>query len=183
MADENSRFLDAFPTWLKALADDAVALAGLLAAESTPAGARRAIAGGLNYLFKSLDLVPDGIDDIGYLDDAFVIRIAARDALAVDGARNADAKGTLERLAGDVETIKAFLGDDQARLESYVRTLAKGAARGRTVADIVDQAEVRKEFVGEIHAFAKSYQAPSFQRDEKTLVKMKSFLAARLPAA
>ena len=180
MADD-SRFLDAFPTWLKALADDAVALAGLLAAESTPAGARRAIAGGLNYLFKSLDLVPDGIDDIGYLDDAFVLRIAARDALAVEGAGTADGKGTLTRLAADVDTIKAFLGDDQKRLESYVRTLAKGAARGRTVDDIVDKVDVRKEFVGDIHAFAKSYESPSFNRDEKTLVKMKSFLAARLP--
>lgn len=183
MADENTRFLDAFPAWLRSLADDAVALAGLIAAESTPAGARRAITGGLNYLFKSLDLVPDGIDDIGFLDDAFVLRIAARDALAQEGARNADLKGTLERLANEVETIKAFLGDDHARLESYVRTLAKGAARGRTVDDIVDNAETRREFVSDIHAFAKSYQAPSFSRDEKTLVKMKSFLAARLPAA
>lgn len=175
-------FLDAFPAWLRTLADDALALSGLLGAESTPAGARRALAGGLNYLFKSLDLVPDGIDDIGYLDDAFVIRIAARDALAVEGARNADLKGTLERLAADVGTIQEFLGDDQKRLEAYVATLAKGAARGRTVADIVDKADVRKEFVGDVQAFAKSYQAPSFTRDEKTLVKMKSFLAARLPA-
>jgi len=182
MADETSRFLDAFPAWLRALADDAVALAGLLAAESTPVGARRAIAGGLNYLFKSLDLVPDGIDDIGYLDDAFVLRIAARDALAQEGARNADLKGTLERLAGDVDTIKAFLGDDQARLESYVRGLSKGAARGRTVDEIVDKAETRRDFVSDIHAFAKSYQSPTFSRDEKTLVKMKSFLSARLPS-
>ncbi|MBI2389703.1 MAG: DUF1232 domain-containing protein [Deltaproteobacteria bacterium] len=182
MADENT-FLDAFPAWLRTLADDAVALAGLLAAESTPVGARRAIAGGLNYLFKSLDLVPDGIDDIGYLDDAFVLRIAARDALAQEGAGTADLKGTLQRLAADVPTIEAFLGDDQARLEAYVRTLAKGAARGRTVADIVDQVDVRREFVSDIHAFAKSYEAPSFHRDQKTLVKMKSFLAARLPAA
>lgn len=182
MADE-SRFFDAFPNWLRALADDAVALGGLLGAESTPATARRSLAGGLNYLFKSLDLVPDGIDDIGYLDDAFVLRLAARDALAQEGARTADLKGTLERLAGEVDTIKDFLGDDFARLEAYVKTLAKGAARGRTVDDIVDKSDVRKEFVVDIQAFAKGYQAPSFNRDEKTLVKMRSFLNSRLPTA
>ncbi len=182
MADE-SRFFDAFPNWLRALADDAVALGGLLGAESTPLTARRALAGGLNYLFKSLDLVPDGIDDIGYLDDAFVVRLAARDALAQEGARTADLKGTLERLAADVDTIKDFLGDDFPRLEAYVKTLAKGAARGRTVDDIVDKSDVRKEFVVDIQAFAKGYQAPSFNRDEKTLVKMRSFLNSRLPTA
>jgi uncharacterized membrane protein YkvA (DUF1232 family) len=182
MADENLRYFEAFPTWLKSLADDAVSLAGLLAAESTPPAARRAIAGGLNYLFKSLDLVPDGIDDIGYLDDAFVLRVSARDALAAEGAKAADLKGTLERLAGDVETISGFLAADHARLETYVKTLSKGAARGRSVDEIVGNADVRREFVSDVHAFAKGYSAPSFNRDEKTLVKMKSFLSARLPA-
>ncbi|MBK7395379.1 MAG: DUF1232 domain-containing protein [Myxococcales bacterium] len=183
MSDENAAFLDAFPTWLRSLADDAVALAGLLGAESTPVGARRAIAGGLNYLFKSLDLVPDGIDDIGYLDDAFVLRVAARDALAFEGAKSADLKGALERLTAEVATIDTFLGADAGRLHSYVKQLGKGAARGRTVDEIVDDANTRKEFVSDVHSFAKSYQAPTFTRDEKTLVKMRSFLTARLPPA
>ncbi len=181
MADDNNPFFEAFPNWLRALADDSVALAGLLAAESTPAPARRWIAGGLNYLFKSLDLVPDGIDDIGYLDDAFVLRVAARNAVAEPGAKAADLKGTLDRLAGDVDTVRSFLDADYARFEAYVQSLSKGAARGRTVDDIVSNPDVRREFVADVHAFAKSYDAPAFQRDEKTLVKMRSFLAARLP--
>ena len=183
MSEDNLRYFEAFPTWLRTLADDAVGLAGLITAESTPDTARRNLVGGLTYLFKSLDLVPDGIDDIGYLDDAFVMRLAARDAAAQDGATKADLKGTLERLSGDVALIEAFLGDDFARLEAYVKDLGKGAARGRTVDDIMQKADVRKEFVGDIHGFAKSYAAPSFTRDEKTLVKLKAFLAARLPAA
>jgi uncharacterized membrane protein YkvA (DUF1232 family) len=183
MSDDNLRFFEAFPNWLRTLADDAVALAGLLTAESTPAGARRSIAGGLTYLFKSLDLVPDGIDDIGYLDDAFVLRLAAKDALAQEGARAADLKGTLERLAGDVAVVEGFLGDAFPRLGAYVAELSKGAARGRTVDDILNKVEVRKEFVADIHAFAKGYSSPSFTRDEKTLVKLRSFLDSRLPAA
>jgi uncharacterized membrane protein YkvA (DUF1232 family) len=183
MSDENLSYFEAFPAWLRTLADDAVALCGLLTAESTPEGARRHITGGLNYLFKSLDLVPDGIDDIGYLDDAFVLRISARNALGQEGARAADLKGTLERLAGEVPLIQEFLGDSFPRLFSYVGDLAKGAARGRSVADILGQIEVRREFVADVHAFAKGYHSPSFTRDEKTLVKLKSFLDARLPAA
>jgi len=182
MSEENLRYFESFPAWLRSLADDAVALAGLLTAESTPAPARKWIASGLNYLFKSLDLVPDGIDDIGYLDDAFVLRLAAKEALSQDGARSADLKGVLERLASDVAIVEGFLGDDFPRLQKYVRELSKGAARGRTVEDIVDKPDVRKEFAGEIHAFAKGYASPSFTRDEKTLVKLRSFLNTRLPS-
>ena len=182
MADD-ARYFDAFPEWLRSLPDDAVALAGLLTAESTPTPARRALAGGLTYLFKSLDLVPDGIDDIGYMDDAFVLRLAAKEAHGVEGAETADLKHALSRLAGDVALIEAFLGDAFPRLVAYVRDLGKGAARGRTVEDVVNDANVRKELAAEIHAFAKGYAAPSFTRDEKTLVKLRSFLDARLPAA
>ena len=183
MSDENLRYFEAFPNWLRSLADDAVAFAGILGAEATPIGARRSIAGGLNYLFKSLDLVPDGIDDIGYLDDAFVLRISARDALAHDGAKVADHKGVLERLAAEVPVVEGFLAGDFARLGSYVKELQKGAARGRTVEDIVNDAAIRKEFVSDVHSWAKGYSAPAFNRDEKTLVKLKAFLGSRLPAA
>ena len=180
--DGSSRYFDAFPKWLGSLADDAVALGGILGAESTPTGARRCLAGGLNYLFKSLDLVPDGIDDIGFLDDAFVMRLAAKDALAHEGAKAADLKGALARLAADVPTVEQFLGANYARLATYVKDLQKGAARGRTVDDIVNDANVRKEFVADVHGFAKGYSAPGFARDEKTLVKLRAFLASRLPA-
>jgi len=35
--------------------------------------------------------------------------------------------------------------------------------------------------VHEVAAWAKDYQAPSFTRDPKTLLKLKSFLNAKLP--
>jgi uncharacterized membrane protein YkvA (DUF1232 family) len=183
MSDENLPYFEAFPAWLRSLPDDAAALASLLAADSTPHGARRAIAGGLNYLFKSLDLVPDGIDDIGYLDDAFVLRQSARLALEDAGAKSADQKGVLERLAADTALIASFLEEDHARLLAYVKDLGKGAARGRTVDEILSNDGARRDLVNDVHDFAKGYSAPTFTRDEKTLVKLKSFLSARLPQA
>jgi uncharacterized membrane protein YkvA (DUF1232 family) len=179
MTDDNLRYFEAFPAWLKSLGDDALALAVVLEAVGTPEGARRATACGLNYLFKSLDLVPDGIDDIGYLDDAFVMRVAARDALAAGGE---DLDGALERLAGDVALVQEFLGADYERLHTYVKDLAKGAARGRSVEDLVAKGELRAELVRDVNGFSRGYTAPSFTREEKTLVKLRSFLQARLPA-
>lgn len=173
---ETGKYLDAFPTWLRGLGEDAEKISALLTDESVAKPARQAVAGGLNYLFKSLDLIPDGIDDIGYLDDAFVLRVAA--ALAVkDGASHAD----VERLAGESDTVRDFLGKDYGRLEAYVTGLRRGAARGRSVDDIVGDARVRADFLSDVHGFAKSYTAPSFGREEKNLIKLKAFFDAKLP--
>lgn len=174
-----SKCLDAFPAWLKGLGDDARGLAAAVEDASLPEPARRHVAGALNYLFKSLDLIPDGIEDLGFVDDAFVFRVSAAMAAAAGGA---DRGGALERLAGDAALIREFLGADYSRLEKYVADLAKGAARGRSVDDILGDAAVCAELVRDAKGWAESYSAPSFSRDEKNLVKLASFLRSKLPA-
>jgi uncharacterized membrane protein YkvA (DUF1232 family) len=181
MTELETRCLDAFPQWIRSLADDATALAQLLSSDSLPGDARKLVAGGLNYVFKSLDLIPDGLEGLGFLDDAFVLRAAAELAAAVPGAKDADMRGVLVRLAGDSALVGEFLGKDGERLGRYVKDLTKGAARGRSVAEIVDDAAVRSAFLSEVHAWAKGYVAPTFSRDEKNLVKLKSFLSSKLP--
>ncbi|HEY8073169.1 MAG TPA: DUF1232 domain-containing protein [Labilithrix sp.] len=169
------RYLDVFPAWLRSLGEDAAALGPMVVDGNDEV--RRYVASGLNYIFKSLDLIPDGIDDLGFCDDAFVIRVAAALACEADGAAKA---GVLGRLADDANQVREFLGDDYARLETYVKGLRKGAARGRTVDDIMSDASARTSFVSEVAAWAKEYQVPSFTRDVKTLIKLKAFLSAKL---
>src|SRR5512139_2033578 len=116
---ESHNHLELFASWLRTLGDDVESLGQLVESKDAAASARQVIAGGLNYLFKSLDLIPDGIDDIGYLDDAFVLRTAADLALRQDpGSVDADALRTVNRLAEDADAIKEFLGADYARLEA-----------------------------------------------------------------
>jgi len=173
------RYLETFPQWLRSLGEDAAALGETVA--SRPAAndpATRSLVAGLNYIFKSLDLIPDGIEDLGSLDDAFVLRVACAHAVAA----SADVKqGAVQRLSDDARAVSDFLGPDYPRLEAYVRALGKGAARGRTVEDIVTEDGLRTQFLHEVKAWAQAYQAPSFTRDPKTLVKMKAFLSAKLP--
>lgn len=181
MAEIDSKYLDTFPAWLRSLGDDAEKLGGLLHGDDLGQGARESIAGGLNYLFKSLDLIPDGIDDIGYLDDAFVLRVAADLAAASDDSGSADGARALAGLANDCDVVREFLGKDYGRLESYVKGLRKGAARGRSVGDILGDSGVRDEFLGDVRGFAKTYEAPSFGREEKNLIKLRAFFDAKLP--
>jgi uncharacterized membrane protein YkvA (DUF1232 family) len=178
MTTLDSRCLEAFPAWLKSLAEDAQKLAGLLEhAEASPA-AQRGAASALNYLFKSLDLIPDGLEDLGFIDDAFVLRVAATQV----GEGDRDADGVLLTLAADASLISEFLGDDYPRLERYVQKLESGSARGRSVEQILEDAALRADFVREVRQWAAGYAPPSIARDTRSLVKLKSFLATRLPA-
>jgi uncharacterized membrane protein YkvA (DUF1232 family) len=177
-ASIDPRYLETFPQWLRSLGEDAGLVGDVLASNSDDDDATRSLIAGLNYIFKSLDLIPDGIDDLGFLDDAFVLRVACALAAA---ARPELKEGVVQRLGDDAHAVRDFLGEDYARLESYVRGLRKGAARGRTVEDIVGDLGTRTQFLHEVRAWSGGYQAPGFTRDPKTLVKLRAFLNAKLP--
>jgi uncharacterized membrane protein YkvA (DUF1232 family) len=182
MSDVNARCLEVFPGWLRTLGEDGEGVVGTLSEPKVSEGARKSLVSGLNYLFKSLDLIPDGIDDIGYLDDAFVLRVAA-DIAVRDGLEGApeDSLAVVRRLADEVALVKEFLGADYRRLETYVIGLRRGSARGRSVDDIVGSADTLAEFVADVRGFARSYAAPSFTRDAKNLITLRAFFDAKLP--
>ncbi|NOY94208.1 MAG: DUF1232 domain-containing protein [Deltaproteobacteria bacterium] len=181
MSDDN-QYLEIFPTWLRSLGTDAEELAALLTESAFGRDAKEAVAGGINYLFKSLDLIPDGIDDIGYLDDAFVLRVAAEQASSedLDGV-DTDKLQILARLTNEAEQVRDFLGDDYGRLDGYVKGLRRGAARGRSVNDILDDEQTSSDFLSDVRGFAKTYESPGFAREEKNLIKLKAFFEFKLP--
>ena len=178
MADpaELVKYLDVFPEWLRTLGEDAASL-GEVAKDVPDGDVGRYVVAGINYVFKSLDLIADGIDDVGFCDDAFVIRVAS--SLAVEADPSAD-QGIIGRLAAEAKQVEAFLEDDYEALVEYTKGLRKGAARGRTVDEILGDATIRQTFVEEVAAWAQEYKVPSFTRDVKTLIKLKAFLSAKL---
>lgn len=182
MTDINTRCLEIFPHWLASLADDVCtiqdALTGNLSRE-----VKQTLAGGINYLFKSLDLVPDGIDDIGYVDDAFVLRMASRRACnqGIESLSD-DLRTKLGRMSLDVDVIAELLGEELfKRFQKYTDALATGSARGRTVDEILDIPEIAAEFSAEMVDFLDTYENPGFNDDEKNIIKLKAFMEARLP--
>jgi uncharacterized membrane protein YkvA (DUF1232 family) len=182
MGESEPNYLDAFAAWLQDLGNDASQIAVLVADTRVPELARQTIVGAVNYLFKSLDLIPDGIDDIGYLDDAFVLRVSAELALQEDLADvEHDKLIDLNRLAGEADIVRDFLGKDFPRLLEYVKGLRKSAARGRAVAEIVRDEAVRVIFLSDLQNFVRAYESPRFSHEEKTLVKLRAFFDAKLP--
>lgn len=183
MDEATEPYLEAFSAWLASLADDARAMAALAASAELPGPANRLVMTGLNYLLKSLDLIPDGTEDLGFIDDAFVLRATSSLALAtLETPGEGNALAALSRLAADAVLIERFLGDDSPRLFGYVRAFGNLAARGRSVDELSVDPEARAALVADLEAWARSYEPPSFSRDPRTLVKLSSFLKARLPA-
>jgi uncharacterized membrane protein YkvA (DUF1232 family) len=178
MTPVEAQCLEAFPAWLKSLGDDAQELAAVVESAEAPLAARRGAASALNYLFKSLDLIPDGLEDIGFMDDAFVFRVAASTLSSDD--TSADATGTLGRLAGDAALVRDFLGDVYPRLGAYVAGLAAVKVRGRNVDEVLADDAALADFVRDARQWASGYQPPAFYRDDRNLVKLRSFLAAKL---
>ena len=74
------------------------------------------------------------------------------------------------------------MGSEYARLTKYVAGLEQGSVRGRSVAAILADESVRADFVREVRQWAEGYVVPSFSRDQRNLVKLRSFLLAKLPA-
>jgi len=182
MSTLEARCLDAFPNWLRSLADDARALASVLESEGFELAQRRSAAA-LNYLFKSLDLIPDGLEDLGFIDDAFVLRAVAESIkLEAEVELAADATGTLARLASEAELIREFLEPQYERLTRYASGLEQVSARGRSVAAIAGDEGIRADFVREVREWADTYAVPGFARDARNLVKLRAFLLAKLPA-
>jgi uncharacterized membrane protein YkvA (DUF1232 family) len=183
MADAERPYLATFAPWLAALGEDARELARCLDDVQVPAQVRILVAGGLSYLLKSLDLVPDGAQDIGLLDDAFVLRIAASLATATPGTwRQAEAGVLLKRLAAEADAVRTFLGPVYPRLVEYTRSLGRGMARGRPIADLVVNDETRGAFVADLNGWASTYEAPPPLADATALLKLRAFLETRLAA-
>lgn len=175
MTDVDARAIAEFGQWLHSLADDTRNVVSAIEDESLGAEVRSPLAGSLNYLFKSLDLIDDGIEGLGFLDDAFVLRIAAGHA-----AQAGELPDNLKPLAAQAELVSEFLGEVGAKLDAFVRGLTSGVVRGRSVEQIVSDASVREEFVGDVRGWASRFSPPQFVLDDKGLAKLRSFLSTKL---
>lgn len=179
MSEQDAKYLEVFGTWLRSLAEDARALADVLSVEEQPEAVRRPVAAALNYLFKSLDLIDDGIEGLGFVDDALVLRVTVS-RIPAEALEGEGAPAVLSKLASHVDLIRSFLEADYGRLEAFVDSLMHLSVRGRSVDDVLGDPQAREELVGDVIAWANRYETPSLGQDGKNAVKLRAFLSAKL---
>jgi uncharacterized membrane protein YkvA (DUF1232 family) len=140
------RFVDGYreatETAMQALADPA-----------TPAPAKRLLCGALNYGLDVLDMFPDHFQGLGVADDAMLLRVAARQAVAAGASQP-----RLKALADEAPEVEPLLGDLATPLETYVTNLPSRAVRGRTADQILASKDVLAVFSADIQRQIAGYK-------------------------
>jgi uncharacterized membrane protein YkvA (DUF1232 family) len=176
MENSSLRRIEVFSQWLKALPADVKALAAVLG-QREPEAVRVAVVSALVYLTRNLDLIPDGIEGIGYLDDAFVLRTAS--AIAVEGV-GVGAPTAIRRLARDNDLVQEFLGTDYARFRTYVVNLRDHVAKGRTAVQIAASDDLARAIAVEANDWCAEYKESPLKKDPVELERLQMFLKSKL---
>lgn len=181
MTPSEARFLRTFQSWLDAMGSEVGALGELLESSEAPPALRGASAASVAYLLRSFDIIPEGLEDLGYLDDLFVFRaLAERAALEDPDAPSFDATGTVARLAAEAELVAEFLGEDYPRLQEVAFSPGPAHAEGRQAEDLLKDAELCAAALTEARAWTESYRAPQLGNGAEELVKLGSFFRTKL---
>lgn len=193
------KYLPAFSAWLHAMGEDVLSLANQLEAADAPVPVRQASAAALLCLRRSTELIPDGLEPLGYLELAFAFRVIAERALAdspdpvagealdsevSDGPLPpAAAPGRMARLAADAALVGEFLGEDLPHFRERVLAAGSGERAGHSAAELLDDLELQAPLLHDVRQWAEQYRAPELGDGEEELVKIGSFFRTRLRRA
>jgi hypothetical protein len=176
------KFAAAFSAWLRGLGEDVLSLAQLLGTPEAPVASRLAAAQALHGWLRLVEIVPEGLEPLGYLEGAFAFRVIAERALA-DSPEPAEGAvdGRVRRLAADAPLVAEFLGDELLpRLRE--RWLAPEATTraGRTASALLEDDALRHDVQRELREWVEQYHAPELGDGPEELVKIESFFRTRL---
>ena len=163
-------------------AEDLVAVRAALADPATPEPAQRLLIGGLNYSLDMLDMFPDHYKGIGVADDAIVLRLAAKLAVAA-GATN----GTLTTLANEANEVAIVFENLIGPLEQLVAKMPDREVRGRTATKILSHKDTRISFDADVGREAKRYVAEEINTKvegaERVLIELRKMVESALKKA
>jgi len=137
------KFLAAFSGWLRVMGEDVLSLANLLEAPKAPVAHKRAAAEALQGLSRLVELIPEGIEPLGYLEGAFGFRVIAERALTEPvateqdelgepglGDHGFDEPGPDHRVVGDQDFGEHDAGDQHRSGEALGEQAVSGEAPG-----------------------------------------------------
>jgi uncharacterized membrane protein YkvA (DUF1232 family) len=144
--------IDVFKGWADTIRQDTDAFRSLLESAKADTSSRRLAAAALSYVVSRMDLIPDWNEGIGVIDDVMVFRVCAQLTQSCErGALPTPAEISLDRMANEADKITAFLGGAlYDKLKAYCAKLVDQKVRGRTPAQLVDDAAARKALYAEV---------------------------------
>jgi hypothetical protein len=180
------KFSAAFSGWLRVLGEDVLSLANLLGTPEAPVPFRLAAAQALHGWLRLVELVPEGIEALGYLEGAFAFRVIAERAVAERAAAGhlemagGEADGRVPRLAADAALVAEFLGDDLPRFRERWLSPEATTRAGRPASALLEDDALRHDVQREAREWVELYHAPELGEGPEELVKIESFFRTRL---
>lgn len=174
--------IDVFKSWAETIHPDIDAFKALLESEAADDHSRKLAGAALTYLVSRMDLIPDWNEGIGVIDDVMVLRVCAQLTEGhTRGALSAAAEASLERMASETSEIVAFLGGTYDKLKTYCARLTDQSTRGRTPAQLVADATLRKQLYVDLeHELKKSVPIVVTDPADAEL-RLKAYLIHKLP--
>lgn len=174
--------IDVFKGWAETIRQDIDAFKTLLESSKADTDSKKLAGAALLYMVSRMDLIPDWNEGIGVIDDVMVLRVSAQlTATHNRGDLPASADVALERMANEAEKITAFLGGPlYDKLKAYCAKLAEQAVRGRSPAQLIDDAALRKALYTELDDELKK-SVPIVVNDAKDAeLRLKAYLTHKL---
>lgn len=145
----------------------------------TPEKARQILAAALTYVVEPVDLMPDHFEGLGLIDDAAMLRLAARAAI-IAGSSDPG----LNRLAREAGDLAHVFGDLVGPLAAYLDSLQLPNAAGKTPTDIIADSDGRMELwkeLGKRRETSRSHALVATAMDAGELVKtLRTLVRGRL---
>jgi uncharacterized membrane protein YkvA (DUF1232 family) len=174
--------IDVFKGWADTIRQDTDAFKAVLESPKADASSRRLAAAALSYLVSRMDLIPDWNEGIGVIDDVMVLRICAQLTQGHDrGVLPAAAEISLERMANEADKITGFVGGAlYDKLRAYCAKLVDQPVRGRTPAQVADDAAARKALYAEVEDELKRSVPIVVNDPADAELRLKSYLTHKL---
>ena len=174
--------IDTFKGWAESIRQDIEGYKGLLESAKADDHSRKVAGAALLYMVSRMDLIPDWNEGIGVIDDVMVLRVCAQLTQGHErGALSTAADVALDRMANEADHIVQFLGGAlYDKLKAYCAKLADQAVRGRTPAQLVEDAALRKALYVELEDELKK-TVPIVVNDPKDAeLRLKAYLTHKL---
>lgn len=173
--------LEILQTFVDRYALDLKVVQAALADAGTPPAAQRVLVGALQYGLDMLDMFPDHFKGLGIADDAIVLRLGARLAVAAGASDPA-----LAGLADETGEIAKVFPDLVGPLEQLVAKLPEREVRGRTTDRILSHKDTRLSFDSDVAREAKRHTPQPVDMTggaERAIIELRKMAEAALKKA
>jgi uncharacterized membrane protein YkvA (DUF1232 family) len=142
-------FFEILVSWLVSLPTDLKILVEMVGDDELDMRARSLAVGTIVYILAPIDLIPEKVPVLGYVDDAIILHIAVAIAVQIDPDRGRYYREKYPQTFGEldqqIELLRETLGSLYSWLTALVENLTKRRFRGQSAEDVVSSEQLQED--------------------------------------